>query len=156
MQCWSVCPKFSFLYLSYQFFRFPGQEHVAGNTKIPSIMYYDRHGRMMAAGAEADGASVLAQAEDEGWMKIELWVLIRKETIHYCLADVCGVYPLLWGTLDVAWPWPYTHWFMYIREVNRRNSLFWTSGLNFVFVLNPWHSKWTACVCLHFPEGSRQ
>lgn len=35
-------------------------------------MYYDRRGTMMAAGAEADGASVLAQAEDEGWLKIEL------------------------------------------------------------------------------------
>lgn len=32
---------------------------------------------MKAAGAEADGASVLAQAEDEGWSKIELYVLTR-------------------------------------------------------------------------------
>lgn len=56
--------------------RFPGQEHVAGNSKIPSIMYYDRHGRMKAAGAEADGASVLAQAEDEGWIKVELYAFL--------------------------------------------------------------------------------
>ena len=54
--------------------RFPGQEHVAGNSKIPSIMYYDRDGNMKAAGAEADGASVLAQAEDEQWVKTELYV----------------------------------------------------------------------------------
>jgi hypothetical protein len=54
--------------------RFPGQEHVAGNSKIPSIMYYDIHGNMKAAGAEADGAAVLAQAEDEGWIKTELYV----------------------------------------------------------------------------------
>ena len=54
--------------------RFPGQEHVAGNSKIPSIMYYDIHGVMKAAGAEADGAAVLAQAEDEGWIKTELCV----------------------------------------------------------------------------------
>ena len=52
--------------------RFPGQEHVAGNSKIPSIMYYDQEGNMTAAGAEADGAAVLAQAEDEGWIKTEL------------------------------------------------------------------------------------
>lgn len=58
--------------------RFPGQEHVAGNSKIPSIMYYDQHGNMKAAGAEADGASVLAQAEDEGWSRIELYA-------HLCL-----------------------------------------------------------------------
>lgn len=37
-------------------------------------MYYDIHGNMKAAGAEADGAAVLAQAEDEGWIKTELYV----------------------------------------------------------------------------------
>lgn len=37
-------------------------------------MYYDQDGNMKAAGAEADGAAVLAQAEDEGWIKTELYV----------------------------------------------------------------------------------
>lgn len=46
---------------------------MAGNSKIPSIIYYDTFGNMKAAGAEADGASVLAQAEDEGWIKTELY-----------------------------------------------------------------------------------
>lgn len=55
--------------------RFPGQEHVAGNSKIPSIMYYDKHGRVMAAGAEADNASIISQAEDEEWIKTELFKL---------------------------------------------------------------------------------
>ncbi|KAI0694608.1 hypothetical protein BC835DRAFT_1274275 [Cytidiella melzeri] len=63
--------------------RFPGQEHVAGNSKIPSIMYYDTHGNMKAAGAEADGAAVLAQAEDEGWIKTELFKLrLRPKTMQ--------------------------------------------------------------------------
>ncbi|CAL1716267.1 unnamed protein product [Somion occarium] len=45
-------------------------------------MYYDRHGLMKAAGAEADGASVLAQAEDEGWIKTELFKLrLRPKTM---------------------------------------------------------------------------
>ena len=52
--------------------RFPGQEHVAGNTKIPSVIYYDRQGKVMAAGAEADTAAVVSQAEDEGWIRVEL------------------------------------------------------------------------------------
>ena len=56
------------------FFRFPGQEHVAGNTKIPSVIYYDKYGRVMAAGAETENASVQAQAEDEAWIKAELYV----------------------------------------------------------------------------------
>jgi hypothetical protein len=55
-----------------RFVSFPGQEHVAGNSKIPSVMFYDRSGNMRAAGAEAESASVLSQAEDEGWAKIEL------------------------------------------------------------------------------------
>ncbi len=38
-------------------------------------MYYDQRGDMKAAGAEADGSSVLAQAEDEGWIKTELYVI---------------------------------------------------------------------------------
>jgi len=37
-------------------------------------MYYDNRGVMQAAGAEAENASVLSQAEDEGWIKAELYV----------------------------------------------------------------------------------
>lgn len=51
---------------------FPGQEHVAGNSKIPSIIYYDRDGNIMAAGAMADSSAMAAQAEDEGWIRAEL------------------------------------------------------------------------------------
>ncbi|KAG6919191.1 hypothetical protein DXG01_008489 [Tephrocybe rancida] len=63
--------------------RFPGQEHVAGNSKIPSVIYYDKNGKMTAAGAEADTSSVLAQAEDEGWIKTELFKLrLRPRTMQ--------------------------------------------------------------------------
>ncbi|KAF9816655.1 hypothetical protein IEO21_03960 [Rhodonia placenta] len=55
--------------------RFPGQEHVAGNSKIPSIMYYDRAAKMVAAGAEAESASIVAEAEDENWLMVELFKL---------------------------------------------------------------------------------
>jgi hypothetical protein len=55
--------------------RFPGQEHVAGNSKIPSVLYYDREGNVMFAGAEADNASISSQAEDECWIKAELYVM---------------------------------------------------------------------------------
>ncbi|KAJ3744472.1 hypothetical protein DFH05DRAFT_1617472 [Lentinula detonsa] len=62
--------------------RFPGQEHVAGNSKIPTIMYYDSEGKMMAAGAEADTPSILSLAEDEGWIKVELFKLrLRPRTM---------------------------------------------------------------------------
>lgn len=39
-------------------------------------MYYDKRGKMQAAGAEAESASVLSQAEDEGWIKAELCVTL--------------------------------------------------------------------------------
>lgn len=52
--------------------RFPGQEHVAGNSKIPSILYYDKRGDLKAAGAEADANQIQALAEDENWHKVEL------------------------------------------------------------------------------------
>ena len=58
-------------------FRFPGQEHVAGNSKIPSVIYYDKEGKMMAAGAEADTTAVVSEAEDEGWIKTELYDSLR-------------------------------------------------------------------------------
>lgn len=37
-------------------------------------MYYDADGIMKAAGAEAESASMVALAEDEGWIKTELCV----------------------------------------------------------------------------------
>lgn len=48
---------------------------MAGNSKIPSVIYYDKHGNIMAAGAEAETSSIVAQAEDEGWIKAELYVV---------------------------------------------------------------------------------
>jgi len=39
-------------------------------------MYYDKHGTVMAAGAEADDVSIISQAEDGGWIKTELYVSI--------------------------------------------------------------------------------
>ncbi len=63
------------------FCRFPGQEHVAGNSKIPSIIYYDKYGTVKAAGAEVDNTSVVAQAEDEGWIKAELYDFISFQPI---------------------------------------------------------------------------
>ncbi|KAL5525758.1 hypothetical protein ACEPAG_7095 [Sanghuangporus baumii] len=55
--------------------RYPGQEHVTGNTKIPSLLYYDRNGRVVAAGAEAENGQIAAEAEDHGWYKVELFKL---------------------------------------------------------------------------------
>ncbi|KAG2129869.1 uncharacterized protein EDB93DRAFT_1095170 [Suillus bovinus] len=55
--------------------RYPAQEHSGGNSKIPSILYYDSNGIARAIGAEARQEHVIERAEDEGWMKLEWWKL---------------------------------------------------------------------------------
>ncbi|KAG2043940.1 hypothetical protein BDR03DRAFT_940307 [Suillus americanus] len=55
--------------------RYPAQEHVGGDSKIPSILYYDLHGDVRAVGAEALQEHIIEQAEDEGWMKLAWWKL---------------------------------------------------------------------------------
>ncbi|KAF8989887.1 hypothetical protein BDQ17DRAFT_1372600 [Cyathus striatus] len=54
--------------------RFPAQEHVGGDSKIPTIMYYDKNGIVCAAGAEAMREGINEVAEDEGWVKVEWFV----------------------------------------------------------------------------------
>ncbi|KAK1222716.1 hypothetical protein PQX77_014421 [Marasmius sp. AFHP31] len=47
--------------------RYPDQEHVGGDAKIPSIVYYDRQGRVRAVGAEALQEHIEEEAEQDGW-----------------------------------------------------------------------------------------
>jgi len=55
--------------------RYPAQERVGGDSKIPSILYYDQDGNVRAVGAEALRGSVTEQAEDEDWIKVEWFKL---------------------------------------------------------------------------------
>ncbi|KZP28411.1 hypothetical protein FIBSPDRAFT_927551 [Athelia psychrophila] len=55
--------------------RFPTQEAVGGDSKIPSILYYNSKGEVCAVGAEALQESVIEQAEEEEWLKLEGWKL---------------------------------------------------------------------------------
>ncbi|KAK0209594.1 hypothetical protein IW262DRAFT_1486534 [Armillaria fumosa] len=50
-------------------YRFPAQDNSGGNAKIPTVLYYDQSGDLMAAGAEALDEGVIRSAEDEGWVK---------------------------------------------------------------------------------------
>lgn len=64
--------------------RFPSQERVGGDSKIPTIMYYDQDGQVRAVGAEAMREGLLETAEDENWTKAEWFVsfvLLIKEII---------------------------------------------------------------------------
>ncbi|KAF8132019.1 hypothetical protein EV363DRAFT_1479998 [Boletus edulis] len=55
--------------------RYPAQEHVGGDHKIPSILYYDRQGVVRAVGAEALQQHIIDQAEEGSWDKLEWWKL---------------------------------------------------------------------------------
>jgi hypothetical protein len=55
--------------------RFPAQENVGGDSKIPSILYYDQQGGLRAAGAEALQEIIIDQADDEGWTRLEWFVV---------------------------------------------------------------------------------
>lgn len=55
--------------------RFPGQESVGGDCKIPSVIYYDQNGKAREFGAEALQQSVIERAADNGWTKVEWFKL---------------------------------------------------------------------------------
>ncbi|KAG2129861.1 uncharacterized protein EDB93DRAFT_1265156 [Suillus bovinus] len=55
--------------------RYPAQERVGGDSKIPSILYYDLQGNVRAVGAEALQEHIIEEAEDEGWVKLAWWKL---------------------------------------------------------------------------------
>ncbi|KAF6748632.1 hypothetical protein DFP72DRAFT_971163 [Ephemerocybe angulata] len=47
--------------------RYPSQEQVGGDSKIPTVIYYDKHGKPAAIGAETLKEGIEADAEEEGW-----------------------------------------------------------------------------------------
>ena len=51
--------------------RFPAHECTAGTAKIPTVIYYDRSGKVRAVGAEALREGICDVAEDEKWVKTE-------------------------------------------------------------------------------------
>jgi hypothetical protein len=54
---------------------------VGGDSKIPSILYYNPEGGLCAVGAEALQESVIERAEEEEWLKLE-WSTSRP-ILHY-------------------------------------------------------------------------
>ncbi|KAJ2912877.1 hypothetical protein MD484_g7539, partial [Candolleomyces efflorescens] len=56
--------------------RFPANEYISGASKIPTVMYYDKEGRLRAAGAEAIQDGMLEAALDGGWVKTEWFKLL--------------------------------------------------------------------------------
>jgi len=51
--------------------RFPCHDTMKGSSKIPSILYYDRSGKVRAVGAEARPGRILEISLEEQWIKSE-------------------------------------------------------------------------------------
>ncbi|KAF8629982.1 hypothetical protein AX15_003171 [Amanita polypyramis BW_CC] len=62
--------------------RFPSQQKVGGDSKIPTILFYDQEGTLRAVGAEATQDSFLEEAEDQEYVKVEWFKLhLRPKTL---------------------------------------------------------------------------
>ncbi|PPQ65722.1 hypothetical protein CVT26_000339 [Gymnopilus dilepis] len=58
-------------------YAFPAHEHISGAV-IPTIIYYDKEGKVKAVGAETMKEGIYEMAEDNGWTKAE-WLHLRSE-----------------------------------------------------------------------------
>ncbi|PCH36674.1 hypothetical protein WOLCODRAFT_157373 [Wolfiporia cocos MD-104 SS10] len=61
--------------------RYPGQENAAGDSKIPSILYYSPNGTVHSIGAEADEPGMALVAEDEDLVFVE-WQGLFQRMLH--------------------------------------------------------------------------
>ena len=50
--------------------RFPGQESTGGDSRIPSLIYYDKAGSLRAVGAETQQKDIVELAASEGWARL--------------------------------------------------------------------------------------
>ena len=55
--------------------RYPAQEKIGGDAKIPSVIYYDQQGNVRAVGAETLLDNNIELAMDENWVKVEWWLV---------------------------------------------------------------------------------
>ncbi|KIM36858.1 hypothetical protein M413DRAFT_281536 [Hebeloma cylindrosporum] len=55
--------------------RFPGQAKVGGDSKIPTILYYDQQGNVCAVGDEANEEGIEQIAEEKEWTRAEWFKL---------------------------------------------------------------------------------
>ena len=65
---------------------YPAQEHVGGDSKIPTVIYYDQDGNVCAVGAEAVREGVEIDAEDSQWTKAE-WQDVTPSSLLISVAD---------------------------------------------------------------------
>ncbi|KAF8883236.1 hypothetical protein BD779DRAFT_1444010 [Infundibulicybe gibba] len=118
--------------------RYPGQEHVGGDSKTPTVLYYDMDGKVCAAGVEAAGEEIVDKALEHGWFKAE-WFKMHlgpKNSVQRCLPPL----PPKKTVVDVMGDYMrYLHQSakIYIQETHPGGAALWLSLANNVdFVLS--------------------
>ncbi|KAG8952709.1 hypothetical protein FRC03_012018 [Tulasnella sp. 419] len=67
---------------------FEGQEFEATSTKVPTVIFYDRHGNLKAVGNETLDDEMELQARSEKWIRVEWFkLLLRPRDKHHELAN---------------------------------------------------------------------
>ncbi|KAJ3513953.1 hypothetical protein NMY22_g14895 [Coprinellus aureogranulatus] len=78
--------------------RYPSQEQVGGDSKIPTVIYYDAQGKPCAIGAETLKEGIEGDAEEHGWRKARWFKLhLRPKSGPGAASQEEGVPPLPLG-----------------------------------------------------------
>ncbi|KAJ2922259.1 hypothetical protein H1R20_g14834, partial [Candolleomyces eurysporus] len=75
-------------------YRYPLQEHVGGDSKIPTVIYYDEGGKPCAIGAETLKEGIEADAEENKWRKAYWFKLHLSPKSKATIADRDEIPPL--------------------------------------------------------------
>ncbi|RXW25666.1 hypothetical protein EST38_g132 [Candolleomyces aberdarensis] len=75
-------------------YRYPSQEHVGGDSKIPTVIYYDKDGKPCAIGAETLKEGIEADAEEKSWSKAYWFKLHLRPKTKGAMADRDEIPPL--------------------------------------------------------------
>jgi hypothetical protein len=64
--------------------RFPAQEHIGGDSKIPSILYYDLHGTLRSVGAETREfqEQIIEDETEDQHQKVEWYPFLRSLSMY--------------------------------------------------------------------------
>ncbi|KAJ2922255.1 hypothetical protein H1R20_g14829, partial [Candolleomyces eurysporus] len=74
--------------------RYPSQERVGGDSKIPTVIYYDEDGKLCAIGAETLKDGIEADAEENNWSKAYWFKLHLRPKTNATMADRDEIPPL--------------------------------------------------------------
>ncbi|TFK50906.1 hypothetical protein OE88DRAFT_1630799 [Heliocybe sulcata] len=61
---------------------YPGQTSTGGDSKIPSVMYYDDEGVVQAVGQEAENLAESGEAEEMEWIRVQWRLCLRPKMLN--------------------------------------------------------------------------